>query len=101
MRLGRWSTPCVVMLAVGSLSACNPATQARVAKNDVDSGNAAACTQERSTIEKAVEAYQLLNPDTPVTEAAMVSGGFLHSASVLMDITSNGVVVPAAGTVCA
>jgi hypothetical protein len=101
MRLGRWSTPCVVMLAVGSLSACNPATQAKVAKNDVDSGNAAACSQERSTIEKAVEAYTLLNPDTPVTEAAMVDGGFIHSASVLMDVTANGIVVQAPGTVCA
>jgi hypothetical protein len=98
--MGRWSSPCVVMLAVGTLTACNPATQAKVAKKDVDSGNAAACTQERSTIEKAVEAFTLLNPDTPVTEAAMVAGGFIHSASVLMDITAEGTVVPAPGTVC-
>jgi hypothetical protein len=88
------------MLALGTLTACNPATQAKVAKNDVDSGNAAACTQERSTIEKAVQAFTLLNPDTPVTEAGMVAGGFIHSASVLMNITADGTVVPAPGTVC-
>ena len=101
MRLGRWSSSCVVVLAVGSMAACNPATQAKIAKKDVDSGNAAACTLERSTIEKAVEAYALLNPDTPVTESAMVAAGFIHSASVLMDVTAEGTVVPAPGTVCA
>lgn len=89
------------MLPAVALTACNPAHQARQAKNDVDSGNAAACVEERSTIEKAVEAYQLLNPDTPVTEAAMVAGGYIHSASTLMDITADGTVVAAVGTVCA
>ena len=96
----RWSTY-VVALAVVSMTACNPAQQAKEAKNDVDGGNAAACAQERSTIEKAVEAYTLLTPDAPVTEAAMVAGGFIHVESVLMDIGPGGTVVPAAGSVCA
>jgi hypothetical protein len=95
----RWST-CLVALAV-SLTACNPAQQAEQAKNDVDGGNAAACAQERSTIEKAVEAYTLLTPDAPVTEAAMVAGGFIHIESVLMDIGPGGTVVAAPGSVCA
>ncbi|MEP7045685.1 MAG: hypothetical protein ABI949_03340 [Ilumatobacteraceae bacterium] len=101
MRIGRWSSSCVVMVAIGALTACNPATQARVAKNDVDSGNAAACTQERSTIEKAVQSFVLLNPDTPVTEAAMVADGFIHTESTLMDVDPGGSVFPAPGTVCA
>ena len=96
----RWSTMCIALVALGVVSGCNPATQAKVAKKDVDSGNAAACVEERSTIEKAVEAYTLLNPDTPVTETAMVAGGFIHQASVLMDVTADGLVVPAAGSVC-
>jgi hypothetical protein len=100
MRMGRWSSTCVVILAAGSLCSCNPATQAQAAKNDVDSGNAAACVQERSTMEKAVQAFVLLNPDTPVTESAMVSGGFIHAESVLMDVGPGGSVLPAPGSVC-
>jgi hypothetical protein len=91
----------LVVLAAGSLSACNPAQKAQEAKDDVDSGNAAACVQEHSTIEKAVEAYTLLNPDVPVTEAAMVTNGFIHLQSVLMDVRPDGTVVAAPGTVCA
>ena len=96
----RWST-CLVALAAVSLTACNPAQKAKEAKNDVDSGNAAACAQERSTVEKAVEAYALLTPDAPVTEAAMVEGGFIHIESALMDIGPGGTVVAAPGSVCA
>ena len=99
--MGRWATMCVVVLPAVSLCSCNPAQQARAAKNDVDSGNAAACVQERSTIETAVEAYTLLNPDVPVTESAMVADGFIHGPSVLMDVSATGVVSPAPGTVCA
>jgi hypothetical protein len=100
MRLNRWSTTIVVVLVVASTSACNPAHVAREAKNDVDSGNAAACTQERATMQQAVEAYTLLNPDQPVTEAAMVTDGFIREQSVLMDIGPGGIVVDAPGTVC-
>ena len=99
--MGRWSTMCVVMLPVVALTACNPAHVAKQAKTDVDNGNAAACTLERANIQKAVENFTLLNPDTPVTETALVAAGLLHSPSVLMDLTAEGSVVPAAGTVCA
>ena len=100
MRINRWSATALVVLVVGSMTACNPAHVAKQAKNDVDSGNAAACVEERALIEKAVQAYTLLNPDTPVTEAAMVSNGFIHTQSVLMDVGPNGIVVAAPGTVC-
>jgi len=92
---------CVLMLPVVALTACNPAHVARQAKNDVDAGNAAACTEERANMEQAVQNYTLLNPDTPVTETAMVTAGILHSTSVLMDVMADGTVLPAAGTVCA
>ena len=42
----------------------------------------------------------LLNPDTPVTEAAMVAAGILHQESVLMDVAADGTVFSAPGTVC-
>ena len=101
MRMTRPSSICVAALALVTLTACNPATRAKEAKNDVDSGNAAACVQERSTIEKAVQAYTLLDPDTPVTEAAMVAAGYIRTESVLMDVRPDGTVVAAPGTVCA
>ena len=100
MKLTGRSAWCLAVVAAVSLSACNPAQTARKAKDDVDSGNAAACTQERSTIQKAVEAYMLLNPDTPVTEQAMVDAGILHQVSVLMDGAADGTVSAAPGTVC-
>jgi hypothetical protein len=101
MRTIRWSAVCLVVVATGAVTACNPAHQARQVKNNVDSGNTAACVTERSTIEKAVEAYTLLNPDTAVTEDAMVAAGLIHQASVLMDVSEIGAVVPAPGSVCA
>jgi hypothetical protein len=83
------------------LTACNPAEPAKQAVQDIKSGDAAACVQEKSTIEKAVQAYTLLNPDTPVSEAAMVTSGYIHEESKLMDLTADGAVIPAPGTVCA
>jgi hypothetical protein len=100
MRMGRWSTTCVVILAFGAVSACSPAERAKDAVDEIDSGNAAACAQERSTIQQAVEAYTLLKPDTPVTEAAMVTDGYIRQESVLMDVRTDGTVVAAPGTVC-
>ena len=99
--MGRWSTPCVVMLAFGTLTACNPADRAEQAVEEIDTGNTAACAQERSTIENAVEAYTLLRSDSPVSESAMVADGYLRQESVLMDIAADGTVVAAPGTVCA
>lgn len=82
------------------MTACNPAHVARQAKNDVDSGNAAACVAERALIDRAVQGFELMNPDVPVTEAALVTDGFIHTESVLMDVGPNGTVVAAPGTVC-
>ena len=98
--MNRWSTTALLVLVIGSTTACNPAHVARQAKNDVDSGNSAACVDERALIERAVEAYTLLNPDQPATEALLVTDGFIHQQSVLIDIDPNGAVIAAPGTVC-
>jgi hypothetical protein len=100
MTMNRWSTTALVVLVIGSTTACNPAHVARQAKNDVDSGNAAACVQERATIQQAIQAFTLMNPDEPVTETALVTDGFLHQQSVLMDVGQTGTVFAAPGTVC-
>ena len=89
------------MLVAGSVTACNPATRAKEAQEEISSGSAAACTEERSTIERAVQTYTFLNPDTPISEAAMVADGFIVAESALMDLTPEGAVVPAPGTACA
>ncbi len=101
MRMTRPSTACIVALALASLTACNPAQRAQEAKEDVDNGNAAACVEERATIEKVVQSYTLLEPDAPISESAMVAAGYIHLESVLMDVQPDGTVVAAPGTVCA
>jgi hypothetical protein len=100
MKMNRWSATALVVLVIGSTTACNPAHVAKQAKNDVDAGNAAACVQDRAQIQQAVEAFRLMNPDQIVTEALLVTDGFLHGESVLMNIGPNGTVVAAPGTVC-
>ncbi|MGZ4741337.1 MAG: hypothetical protein ACXV5U_06015 [Ilumatobacteraceae bacterium] len=91
---------CMVILATGPLAACNPGQRAQQAVNEIKSGDAAACVSERMIFQKAVEAYVLLNPDKPITEAALVSAGIVHSESKLMDVMADGSVVPAPGSVC-
>lgn len=100
MKTTRWFVPCLAALLV-TASACDTTPgREKQALNEIHNGDSAACAEERSTMEKAVQAYMLLNPDTPVTEAAMVAGGFIHEPSVLMDVMSTGAVVPAPGSVC-
>ena len=99
--MNRSSVMCFVVVALTSLTACNPAERANEAKVDVDNGSAAACREERAAIEKMVESFMLLEPDLPVTEAAMFAAGYLRQQSVLMDVQADGTVVPAPGTVCA
>jgi hypothetical protein len=97
----RWSTLGLAVLVAGSLTACNPAQRAKVAVEEIHSGNAAACASEVTTMERAVEAYTLLKPDSPLTEAALVTDGFIREESKLMDITATGAIVPSPGSVCA
>ncbi len=99
--MSSWPTIGLMILAVGSVTSCNPAQRAKDAQVEIASGNAAACTQERATIEQAVQTYAFLNPDTPISEAAMVADGFIVAESVLMDLADDGTVVPAPGTACA
>ena len=83
------------------LSALQPGTRARKAKDDVDSGNAAACTQERSTIQKAVRGLHAAQPRHAGDRSRQWSPpGSCTSESVLMDVTADGTVCSAPGTVC-
>jgi hypothetical protein len=84
------------LLVIGAGCAKREAQEAA----QIDNGQGAACTEERSLLEKAVQAYMLLNPDASVTEAALVSNGYLHAQSTLMDVTATGIVVPAPGSPC-
>ena len=82
------------------MTACNPGHRAQQAVNEIKSGDAAACVSERMIFQKAVEAYTLLNPDKPISEAALVAAGIVHAESKLIDVMADGSVVPAAGSVC-
>ncbi|HEY7627907.1 MAG TPA: hypothetical protein VH761_12595 [Ilumatobacteraceae bacterium] len=100
MRATPWYTAATLAAVLAATTSCTTPHRAQQAVEQIDNGNAAACTTERSTIEKAVEAYTLLNPDKPVTEAALVTDGYIREQSQLMDITATGAVVPAATSVC-
>lgn len=100
MRTMRWYATATVAVAVMVMTGCTTPHRAQQAIEQIDNGNAAACTTERSTIETAVEAYTLLNPDKPVTEAALVSDHFIREQSQLMDVTAAGAVVAAPASVC-
>ena len=100
MNRTRWSALGMVLLAAGTLTACNPGHRAQQAVNEIKSGDAAACVSERMIFQKAVEAYTLLNPDKPISEAALVAAGIVHAESKLVDVMADGSVVPAAGSVC-
>jgi hypothetical protein len=101
MTRGRWWTgAALIAIAVGPVALTGCAKQAKEAAAQIPNAQGAACGEERSLVEKAVQAYTLLNPDAPVTEAALVSNGFLHAQSTLLDVTATGAVVPAPGSPC-
>jgi hypothetical protein len=59
-----------------------------------------ACVQARSDLQKALEAYDILNGGMPPNEAALVPD-YLREESKLMDMDAQGNVVPAPGGGCA
>jgi len=60
---------------------------------------AAQCRNERDVMEKAVEAYTLLEGVAPASELAMVPD-WLIAESVFMDLDAAGNIVPAPGSGC-
>lgn len=100
MRTTRCSVTCLAALLVLATACDTTPGREKQAINEIHTGDATACAEEKATMERAVETYMLLNPDKPINEAAIVAAGILHQTSTLMDVMSNGAVVPAAGTVC-
>jgi hypothetical protein len=62
-------------------------------------GSEAACHTAREDMERAVEAYSLLEGSPPANEMALVPN-YLVVASPLMDLDRNGNVIPALGSGC-
>jgi hypothetical protein len=58
-----------------------------------------ACVQARADLQKALEAYDILNGGMPVDEAALVPD-YLREPSKLMDMDAQGNVIPAPGSGC-
>ena len=89
------------LLAVGScvaLTGCY-AKEAKDGLQEVAQASSAQCVAERDVLEKAIEAYSILENKIPTTEIEMVPL-YLRVESLYMDIGPNGTVVAAPGSGC-
>ena len=93
--------PTVLLAVTGcvALSGC-PSKTVQDGAAAVDAGSGAQCFAERDLMEKALEAYTLLQGAPPVNEAAMVPD-WIRAESALMDIDATGHVVAAPNSGCA
>jgi hypothetical protein len=93
----RRSIVIVVAVAFGLLTVSG--CREKEAAADIASASVAQCTAERDMLEKAIEAYLLLEGSLPASEAAMVPD-YLRIQSVYFDIDAQGNVVPAPNSGC-
>jgi hypothetical protein len=100
MKTTRWTVLCLASFLLAATSCDTTPHREQQAINEIHTGKAVGCAEEQATIERAVETYILLNPDQPVTEAALVTAGIIHEQSTTMDVMANGAVVPAPGSPC-
>ncbi|HUS43103.1 MAG TPA: hypothetical protein VMY16_10580 [Ilumatobacteraceae bacterium] len=61
---------------------------------------ATACTIDRQTLESAVETYELLEGAVPSSQQELLDAQMIGEQSVRYDISADGVVVPAPGSIC-
>ena len=82
-----------------ALSGC-PSKTVQEGGQAIDAGSGVQCATERDMMEKALEAYTLLQGAPPVNEAAMVPD-WIRGESVLMDLDAAGQVIAAPNSGCA
>jgi hypothetical protein len=88
-----------VGLCVAGLSAC-AAIEAKQGTQVIVKASTLACDSARDELQKAVEAYTMLEQKPPANEQALVPG-YLLATSQLMDIDADGKVVAAPDSGCA
>jgi hypothetical protein len=62
--------------------------------------NGAACVTDRQTLETATEMYLTLNGAEPASQNDLLDAGLIKEPSPRFEITTEGVIVPAAGSPC-
>jgi hypothetical protein len=85
-------------LGAAGLSACGT-VEAKQGTQAIVKASSLACDSERSNMQRAVEAYTMLEQKPPANEQALVPG-YLLAPSRLMDIDAAGKVVAAPDSGC-
>jgi hypothetical protein len=85
-------------LGLVGLSACGT-VEAKQGAPAIAQASSLACDSARTELQKAVDAYTMLEQAPPPNEQALVPG-YLLAPSQLMDIDAKGNVVPAPGSGC-
>ncbi len=96
------------VVAVGAAPAPGPASDGvgsigdavQVAVGALGGASEAACAVDHQTLQSAVETYELLNGTLPTSQQALVDAQMIREPSVYFDISSEGAIVPAAGSEC-
>ena len=88
-----------VLVLVTLLSSCAAMEAQQDGTEGIAQASEAACHTARLDVERAVEAYDLLEGSMPVNEMALVPN-YLVVASPLMDLDRQGNVVAAPGSGC-
>jgi hypothetical protein len=89
----------LTLVATAALASGCTAAEADTGMQNMSQGSEAACHEARANVERAVEAYDLLEGSMPANESAMVPN-YLLTESPLMDIDALGNVIPAPGSGC-
>jgi hypothetical protein len=89
---------CLAASCTAGLSACGT-VEAKQGTQGIVKASALACDQSRSELQRAVDAYTMLEQKPPENERALVPG-YLLAPSQLMDIDAGGKVVAAPGSGC-
>jgi hypothetical protein len=92
------SALCMAGAGVVGLSACG-AVEAQQGTQAIVKASSVSCSVARSELQRAVEAYTMLEQKPPANEQALIPG-YLLAPSQLMDIDANGKVVAAPGSGC-
>jgi hypothetical protein len=92
----RWAAS---LVAVFVLSSCAVMQAQKDGVQGVAQASDMACVQARTDLQKALEAYDILNGGMPPNEAALVPD-YLREESQLMDMDAQGNVISAPGSGC-
>lgn len=71
-----------------------------VAVGALDDADAAACTADRQALQAATETYEILNGTLPTSQQELLDAQMIREVSVRFEITAEGDIVAAPGSLC-